>query len=294
MAIGSTSTATEQALALLALLLILSCTNDGQAEDGSLGPSIIGIDHMPTAVKSLDEATAAYRKLGFALKPGRLHEGGIRNSHVKFEDGSGIELISPPGTPADDLSTHYIEFLKLGDGPAYIGLHSRNIEALKRALQSAGFKYNDDSGVLDEPLLDFLFLVQDNRSPTDRPEHFAHANSSFGLTGVWLALDDARREHLERLLTVLGAMKSKTNILAPGSIDAEVFAVQNGRVVVLPKRFQIQNGRPIVGAEFRVRDVAKTACGRLTDETSPAASGSPRRCLVTPSEAHGLWLEFHE
>jgi len=259
-----------------------SGSDGGRAEHVSIAPSIIGLDHLPTAVKNLDDATAAYRRLGFALKPGRLHENGIRNSHVKFEDGSGIELISPPGTPADDLSKHYLEFLKRGDGPASLGLHARNIEAAQRALRSAGFKYNDDSGALD------------NRSPTDRPEHFAHANSSLAMTGVWLALDDAGREHLGRLLTSLGAMRSTTNVLAPDSVGAEVFTVQNGRVVVLPSRLQLQEGRPIIGAEFRVHEVARTACVRRMDELSPSASEAPGRCLVTPSEAHGLWLEFHE
>jgi hypothetical protein len=50
-------------------------------------------------VKDLNAASERYQALGFTLKPGRLHADGIRNNHVKFPDGSGIELISPPATP---------------------------------------------------------------------------------------------------------------------------------------------------------------------------------------------------
>ena len=46
----------------------------------------------------------AYQRLGFSLKPGRFHAHGLRNNHIKFEDGSGLELISPPGHPTDDLT----------------------------------------------------------------------------------------------------------------------------------------------------------------------------------------------
>ena len=34
---------------------------------------IVGIDHIPLAVKDLERAAETYRRLGFAIKPGRLH-----------------------------------------------------------------------------------------------------------------------------------------------------------------------------------------------------------------------------
>ena len=260
------------------------------------GPSIAGIDHMPTAVRSLDQASESYRRLGFTLKPGRSHPDGLQNNHVKFEDGSGIELISPPAVKTDDLTARYIDFLRNGDGPAYLGLHVRDARELRQALEASGLSVKPDSAgvALDEPLLDFLFIDQDNRSPTDRPEHFTHPNSAFAMTGVWLALDDSRLERLRRLLLALGATEGKERVLAPTLVEASVFTVQNGRIVVIPASHQLRAGRPIVGAEFRVHDIARTACARRARQAASARSVSSRSCAVPPTEAHGLWLEFHD
>ena len=63
----------------------------------------LGLDHIPVAVRDLERAAATFRRLGFALKPGRPHANGIRNVHVKFPDGSGIELLTAP-RPQDELS----------------------------------------------------------------------------------------------------------------------------------------------------------------------------------------------
>ena len=47
-----------------------------------LAPAGFGIDHVPIAVNDLEQAAAAYRRLGFVLKPGRPHANGIRNLHA--------------------------------------------------------------------------------------------------------------------------------------------------------------------------------------------------------------------
>jgi hypothetical protein len=280
--------------ALAAILFVASCANSVRADEGPHGPSIVGIDHIPTAVAQLEQAARDYGKLGFALKRGRPHENGLRNNHVKFEDGAGIELISPPAAPTDALSTHYARFLKEGEGPAYFAFHARDTTALHTALRSAGFKFKSgEYGTsLDEPLLDFLFFVQDNRSPTDLPEHFAHANSSTAMTGVWLALDDARHARLRKLLLALGAKETRERVPVPDPIEAEVFAVQNGRVVVLPYGTQIHAGRPVVGAEFQVRKLSSTACDTPTSKGIMVSVA--KQCFVTSSLTHGLRLEFHE
>lgn len=276
------------------LLIVLSCSGNADAEQVRL--PIIGIDHIPTAVANLDEATDAYRRFGFTIKPGRFHANGIRNNHVKFPDGSGVELISPPETPRDPLTAHYIEHLKQGDGPAYLMFHARDTARLAAALDSAGFEYRNNGGgmILDDPALHFLFFGRDNRSPTDRPEHFAHSNSARAMTGIWLALEGARHESLVRLLLALGARRSTESVAVPEPVRAEIFTVRNGRVVVLPERHRIFEARPIIGAEFQVDDIERTVCAADARPGSAAGSVSGDRCLVPPSEAYGLWLEFHE
>lgn len=35
-----------------------------------------------------------------------------------------------------------------------------------------------------------MFFISDNRSPTDRPEHFAHPNGTEAMARVWVAPGD--------------------------------------------------------------------------------------------------------
>lgn len=253
------------------------------AEDATRGPSLIGIDHMPIVVENLEEATAAYERLGFALKPGRFHPNGLRNSHVKFKDGSGLELISPPKQPTDALTRRYDEMLRDAEGPAYISFHARDTEALTAALKASSIPFEERGGLITpaDVNLRFIFFVQDNRSPTDKPEHFAHPNTAIAMEEVWLALDAASREDLRALLLSLGAVASSESVLVPTEARAEVFTVRNGRVVVVSDRHQLHEGRSIFGATFRL--LRSRASGSSSDGATE---------WVDPRAAHGLRLRF--
>jgi hypothetical protein len=59
----------------------------------------------------------------------------------------------------------------------------------EQRLAAAGLPVHRGEGVLDFPYghaLGYVFFAGLNQSPTDRPEHFAHANTAFRLEGVWL------------------------------------------------------------------------------------------------------------
>lgn len=276
---------TRSLLLVLALLLFTVCTEGKELQDISLEPSIIGIDHVPVAVKNLDRSSNTYKKLGFSLKPGSLHGNGIRNNHIKFKDGSGLELLSPPINSKDALTSHYLDHLKQGDGPAYLSFHARDTDKLIAALNKSGFEFTNDGTItLIDPQLGFIFFVKDNRSPTDKPEHFNHANSAVAMTDVWLALDDMTCKRLTRLLTALGAAISEKTVFAPNAVKATVFKVQNGQVIVLSKSHQLSADRPVIGVTFRIRPYT----------TGSHVSGSSRKLLVPPSTAHGLWLDLRE
>ena len=69
------------------------------------------IDHVNIAVKDLDAAKRQYEKLGFIIKPGRLHKNGILNAFTKFKDGNLLELITS-SKEADELSSWYLQFIQ--------------------------------------------------------------------------------------------------------------------------------------------------------------------------------------
>lgn len=242
-------------------------------------PLEIGLDHIPVAVRDLEAASATYRALGFSLKPGRPHANGIRNAHVKFPNGAGIELLTVPAA-VDPLSTKYLNMIGAGDGPGFLSFHARETATLEAARQAGR-----------EQALDYVFWVQDNRSPTDRPEHFAHPNGAKALSAVWIATDDGAR--LVSLLLQLGGRTDHREVLAPEPVDATVVTLDEGEVVILPGSHQLLKGRPIIGASFRVTDLA-TVRKALSAAGIPAWSGpgSDERVVVEPQRAHGLWLEF--
>lgn len=273
---------------LLTLVLTMSGVNAMASDAEPSGPSLIGIDHMPIGVRDLEQASNAYRSFGFTLKPGRYHDDGITNNHVKFKDGSGLELLCPPSKPVDSLTADYLHRIDNGDGPAFISFHARNTDKLVAALNSAGIRFKqDDLITLEDPLLDFLFFDQDNRSPTDRPEHFIHPNSAITMTGVWLALDNETRDRLTQLFLTLGAEMHEEMVAAPRLARVVVFTIQNGQVTVLPKSHQLTQNRPVIGAVFQVRDL-HTAARYLPEQAHS------HRLLVPPTLAHGLWLELRD
>lgn len=255
-------------------------------------PSTIGLDHIPVAVRDLPRASATYRALGFALKPGRDHANGIRNVHVKFPDGAGIELLTAANA-VDALSARYVDQLRAGEGPVFLSFHARDTGRLHAALREGGHEFRQDGEItaLRAPELAYVFLVRDNRSPTDRPEHFAHANGASALSGVWVATQNG--DALARLLVQLGGRLERRQVLAPGPAEATVVVLGEGEVVILPKSHQVLPGRPVIGAVFRVTDLTKVRQTLDRAQIKPwTGTVSADRVVVEPSVAHGLWLEF--
>ena len=234
-------------------------------------PPIVGLDHIPIAVVDLDEAAERFKALGFVLKPGRPHANGIRNEHAKFPDGTELELITAPEA-RDDLTSKYRRHLALGDGPAFLAF------------------FAPDPASVSVELPSYVFLSGRQRSPTDRPEHFAHANGADSFIGVWLAGDDLAAER--RLLESARARFATQRVNVPDSVTADVARLQEGEVVLLPGEHQRVAGRRIVGATVRVKSLAQTqralASGGVRWRSVPDAAS----VFVAPEDANGLWLEF--
>lgn len=255
-------------------------------------PATLGLDHIPVAVGDLERACATFAGLGFALKPGRDHANRIRNAHVKFPNGAGIELLTAPKA-VDPLSAHYVDLLRAGEGPAFVSFHERDTKRLHKALRAGGYEFRQDSEITELRLPDFayLFVVRDNRSPTDRPEHFAHANGSTALGAVWIATENG--DALARLLIQLDGRQQRRQVLAPDPLEATVVTLAEGEVIILPKQHQVIAGRPVIGASFIVADMARVRRMLVQAQIEPWAGASAvERVVVEPSIAHGMWLEF--
>jgi hypothetical protein len=293
---GSMRQGVKRFLCAIALVCISFLLQKSVPAQNAVPSPLAGIDHIPLVVTSLEEASEHYGRLGFALKPGRFHDNGIRNAHVKFPDGAGIELITA-SKAGDAQAARYLELLAAGEGPAYVSFHARSTDRLTASLAAAAIRYSLESGAVIplDPRLSFIFFVRDNRSSTDRPAHFAHANSAMAMTEVWIAAGDASA--LSELLNALGAVAKKEKVFVPEPTSATVFAMENGKVVLLPEAHQRIKGRPIVGASFRVSDldaVARTLASANISAVRVGKEGGSPRLLVPPQAAHGIWLGFSE
>ncbi len=257
---------------------------------------VLGLDHIIMAVSDLERAAESYRMLGFTLKPGRPHENGIQNRHVKFTEGTEIELITAPEA-RDPLTAEYLRFLASGDGPAFVGFYAPEQNKLAENLDTIGKTYRREGRLLTFPESDelrYIFFGQRTGSTTDRPEHFRHPNGAYELIGVWIAGGGLESEH--RLFTELGAEFAETRIQVPLNKKVEVAKFQQSEVVLLPDSCRLLPGRRIVGVSVRVRDI-ETVRRVLTKNFSNQLESfrtAGSSLFIPPSIAHGIWLEFRQ
>jgi len=281
------------------LLLLLFTALLSAAPVAAAPPLILGLDHIPLAVQDLDQAGRDFARLGFTIKPGRRHDNGIRNLHVKFADRSAIELITA-AEPRDALSSEYVHHLRAGDGPAYVAFYAPDFDALGARLAALHQPYRRDWATVALPspaALRHVFFSSRLASPTDSTPYFTHANSADGLLGVWLAGPESPPPELA-LLEALGARVAPgRTVHVPDATTALVAQLTDGEVIFLPAQRQLSPGRRIIGAILRTGDLStlKTAMA-ANGLTAPEPVLTPhgRSIFVPPESAHGLWLEFRK
>jgi len=274
----------------LALLFAILWTGTGQAESQSRAqPLLVGMDHIPLVVRDLEQAQADFQTLGFAIKPGRFHPNGIRNAHVKFPDGTEIELITAPAA-TDALTSEYRARLESGEGPVYFGLYAPDPAALSARLAAAGFGASRGSGLVEFPAtspLHPLFFGTRQKAPTDRPEHFAHANGALRMSGLWVR--DLKRE--QDLLSKLGVKLHSATLCGPLQGPVMVAHLAEGDLLLVKPQAGTGN---VAAARVEVRSLPTLkqilTKNRIARKHYPACD--PASVWVPPSAAHGIWLQF--
>lgn len=269
-----------------ALLFAMLWTGTGQAQPQ---PLLVGMDHIPVVVRDLEQAQADFKTLGFAIKPGRVHADGIRNAHVKFPDGTEIELITAPAA-TDALTSEYRARLETGEGPVYFGLYTSDPAALSARLTAAGFAVRQDGGLIEfasgSPLHPLFFGTR-QKAPTDRPEHFAHANGALRLSGLWVRDLDGEKDLLSKLDVKLDTAKSC------GPLQSPVMVAHLPEGDLHLARAQAATGN-VSAAQVEVRslDVVKQMLTKQGIALKEYPACDPASIWVPPSAAHGIWLQF--
>lgn len=198
----------------------------------------LSVDHVVIAVTNLDRSTEDFRSLGFTLKPGRLHPNGLLNAHMKFTNGTALELMSIPGDPTDSVAMAYDTFLRGGDGGAFLAIEAnparvadaaRALDLTVRTTRSGSFTWVlvDDSRDSADGQLSPVFFVSYSSRPADPDSLVAHPAGVSGIRSVRLdATDD-----LELLLRNLGARDCTSSAEGPAGLEVRL-AVSNAELVL--------------------------------------------------------------
>jgi hypothetical protein len=223
----------------------------------------VRIDHVVVAVRSLEAAGQELVRLGLTLKPGRLHENGLLNAHVKFGNSTSLELMSVSGNAGDAMARDYAERIKAGGGGAFLALGApqrrvREVAGLigldAEALNAAPFRYV----TFPAPGLGAVFTLEYERQFGEDPRYLRHPNGATGLHEVWLEAGKG----LEALLVKLGAVFCGPTA-GPDGRRGRSFAVQNGSVVIVDPPSE-GRGR-VLGVRVRADETRAGSIGRLPE-----------------------------
>jgi len=269
-------------------LAFFVCAASGEIAVRSPAPLVRGLDHIPVVVSDLQKAEADFRAMGFAIKPGRSHADGILNAHIKFADGTEIELITAPAA-VDELTTEYRAKMADGEGPVYFGLYSTDQAAVQARLRALHFSVQGKDGLFTFPRaspLHSLFFGTRNKTPSDLPQYFAHKNGAVRLSALWVRDDP----ELRRVLGGLGVsfvpaescdIPGITPTLRATLPEGDLYLVPSAKANVLAARLEVQH----------LADVEAVLRANGIQAKNDATCGE-NGVWVPPSRAHGIWLEF--
>ncbi len=245
--------------------LIISNTSIAQTN-----VSDVSLDHITIAVSDLDKATKSYSDLGFTFKDGRLHSNGLLNKHIKFKDGSSVELMTVKGDPGDELAERYRDFLDLKVGGIFIALRAP-LNIVQKKADELGLSYNVNSGnpfsyltFENKGITSFYFINYEN-SISDPDSITTHSNNVRGIKAVWITASPLFTE----LLIELGA-EFHGIIRTPDEKENAVYRI-NGYDFIIDDA--TLSDSQILGIQFDSTDI-------LPPDWLP------------PSENHGVWVTF--
>lgn len=227
-----------------ALIVPRDCTGP------SAGPSL---DHVVLVVNDLDRSAARFKDHGFQLKNGRLHANNLLNRHIKFRDGSSIELMTLQGEPGDAMARRYADLLAAGEGGVYVAFNIADIERAQRAATDLRLETHRSSsgpwqflGFHPRSPAAAVFFSAGGYSANDPDSLVSHRVRTTGLTEAWLE----GGPELSTLFEKMGA--TRCGIVSFGNLSGERLGLSHGTVVIVPRRPGI---RPrVVGVVVRSED----------------------------------------
>jgi hypothetical protein len=228
------------AIRAAACALALACAAPAQATtDACVAPAAaIRLDHAIVVVHDLDKAADRLAPLGFRFKPGRPHLDGLLNRHIKFRDGTELELMTVVGTPGSRMAGDYASLLAAGEGGVYAALWTDDPDRVRSEATALGHvPRTTRSGLLQ--FIGFpevadaaaVWVGAGSLAVKDSESVLAHENRADGLAAAWIE----GGPDMERLLRSLGSRPCGPAALA-GGLTGERWALARGSLVLVPPR----------------------------------------------------------
>jgi len=201
-------------------------------------PDAPRLDHAVLIVRDLDAASARFASLGFRLKNGRLHDDSLLNRHIKFRDGTGLELMSLAGTPGNAMARNYARRLEAGEGGATAALRFDDLDRLGAAAHESSLAGQSTRlggwqffSVAESPGGGALFFLRGGVPVADADSLIAHAAGSSRLAGAWIEAGPK----VEQLLHAIGATRCGEVRLPDGRVGARWMLAAGSLVIVRPR-----------------------------------------------------------
>jgi hypothetical protein len=205
------------------------------------------------AAVDLDAASAQFRQLGFRVKQGRLHPNNLLNRHIKFRDGSGVELMTVQGKPGDATARRYTTLTADGGGGVYVALDAMSTgepDSVAATLRlepqrSTSGPWQFVSFPDSSPAAAVFFAVG-VPMVLDPDSLVSHDPEVSGLAEAWLE----GGSELIALLEGLGAKRCGA-VSSPDGQMGERLGLRRGQVVIVPAQ---PNARPrVLGVVLSLR-----------------------------------------
>ncbi len=171
-------------LILLVMIISSSFLKVVQASETYVGGVIV-------AVSDIKIASMAYEKMGFTIKPGKLHDNGLLNAHIKLPNKTNIELMSLVGAPSDDISEKYSKILEQGESGAYLELTGSDADAFSKKIDGIDHevirgKYWEYVIFPEGSGLEHIFLFHPYKDYKSKSHFYIHKNNAKMINRVWI------------------------------------------------------------------------------------------------------------
>jgi hypothetical protein len=236
------------------------------ADDGTCRApgAAVRLDHAIVVVRDLDAAATRLAPLGFRFKPGRPHPDGLLNRHIKFRDGTELELMTIVGTPGSRMARDYASQIAAGEGGVSAALWTDDPDRVRAAARVLGVQPRTTRlGLLQfvafpgVPDAAAVWVGAGDLTVNDPESVLAHENGATGLEAAWIEAGT----WLERLLRALGSGPCGPATV-PGGLAGERWALARGSLVLVPPRAPAS--RRLLAVELR-RAAGSGAPGRTSE-----------------------------